>query len=249
MASLLARARRARSDPAGFARAARGAVQRRVLTHPRVEALVSRQAQRLYYYAAEVDSTRTWRNTHWLGTPLLKCPLDLWVYQELIAAHRPDLIVETGTNRAGSALYMAALCDLVGHGEIVTIDIAEVVPPPPAHERITYVTASSTAPQTLEDVRRRAAGLEQVWVILDSDHSAAHVRAELDLYADVVTPGGYLIVEDTNVNGHPSAPEHGPGPTEAVREWLAGDPPFDADPSCERFLVTLNPGGFYRRRA
>jgi cephalosporin hydroxylase len=97
-------------------------------------------------------------------------------------------------------------------------------------------------------VRRRADGLERVWVILDSDHSAAHVRAELEAYADVVTPGGYLIVEDTNVNGHPAAPEFGPGPTEAVRDWLKTAPPFDADASCERFLVTLNPGGFLRRR-
>ena len=249
MPSLLQRVRRAGADPAGFTRAVRGAAERLVLTHPRVEAALSRQAQRLYYYAAEVDSTRTWRNTHWLGIPLLKCPLDLWVYQELIAAHRPDLIVETGTNRGGSALYMAALCDLVGNGEIVTIDIAPVEPEPPAHERITYITASSTVSATLDDVRRLAAGLEQVWVILDSDHSAGHVREELELYADIVTPGGYLIIEDTNVNGHPVAPEHGPGPTEAVRDWLATAPPFDPDPSCERFLVTLNPGGFFRRRA
>lgn len=249
MHPLLQRVRRAVADPTGFVRAARGAAQRRILTHPRVDAALTRQAQRLYYYAAEVDSTRTWRNTHWLGTPLLKCPLDLWVYQELIAAHRPDLIVETGTHRGGSALYMAALCDLVGNGEIVTIDIAAPQPKPPGHERITYLTASSTATATLDTVRRRAAGLDKVWVILDSDHSAAHVREELGRYAQVVTPGGYLIVEDTNVNGHPVAPEHGPGPTEAVRDWLASDPPFDRDPSCERFLVTLNPGGYFRRRA
>ena len=248
MPSLLHLARRARSDPAGFARAARGAVERRVLTHPRVEVALSRQAQRRYYYVAEVDAGRTWRNTHWMGVPLLKCPLDLWVYQELIAAHRPDLVIETGTSRGGSALYMAALCDLVGNGEIVTIDIAPVEPEPPAHERITYITASSTAPATLDAVRHRAGDLQKVWVILDSDHSAGHVRGELDLYADIVTPGGYLIVEDTNVNGHPAAPEHGPGPAEAVQAWLATGPPFDPDPSCERFLVTLNPGGFLRRR-
>jgi cephalosporin hydroxylase len=103
MHPLLQRVRRARAHPAGLTRVARGAAERIVLTHPRVEAALSRQAQRLYYYAAEVDSTRTWRNTHWLGVPLLKCPLDLWVYQELIASQRPDLIVETGTHRGGSA--------------------------------------------------------------------------------------------------------------------------------------------------
>jgi cephalosporin hydroxylase len=224
----------------------RGALERKALTQPLVERAVIRQFSRLYYYAAELDERRTWRNTHWFGTPVLKCPLDLWVYQELIASGRPDLIVETGTNRGGSALYLAALCDIAGHGEVVTIDI-EPVPERVEHPRLSYLTASSTDPATVAALRERASGKEGVMVMLDSDHTAAHVRRELDLYSDLVTVGSYLIVEDSNVNGHPVAPEFGPGPMEAVTDFLARDGRFRADPDAERFLLSMNPGGFLLR--
>jgi len=84
-------------------------------------------------------------------------------------------------------------------------------------------------------------------VILDSDHSAAHVGAELDAYRGLVSPGCYLIVEDTNVNGHPVVPDHGPGPMEAADAFLAGAPEFVADRERERFMLTLNPRGYLRR--
>ena len=86
-------------------------------------------------------------------------------------------------------------------------------------------------------------------VVLDSDHRRDHVLAELDAYADFVTPGCYLIVEDTNVNGHPVAPEFGPGPTEAVERFLDADNRFAVDQTQEKFLLTFNPGGFLRRRS
>jgi cephalosporin hydroxylase len=225
----------------------RGAIERKVLTHPVVERALIRQFSRLYYYAAEVDATRTWRNTHWLGTPVLKCPLDLWLYQELLAPAPADLIVETGTNKGGSALFLAQLCELVGRGQVVTIDIEPVPGGGPRHPRLEYVVASSTAPETVADMRRRAEGAEKVMVILDSDHSASHVLDELRAYADLVTVGSHLMVEDTNVNGHPVAPEFGPGPMEAVDAFLAEDDRFEVDPSGGRFLLTLNPRGLLRR--
>ena len=84
-------------------------------------------------------------------------------------------------------------------------------------------------------------------VVLDSDHSQAHVAAELEAYRSFVAPGCYLVVEDTNINGHPVAADFGPGPMEAVEAFLPRAPEFEVDRSRERFLLTLNPGGYLRR--
>jgi hypothetical protein len=90
----------------------------------------------LYYEAGEAGGT--WKDTRFLGVPTWKCPLDLWVYQELLHELAPDLIVETGTAHGGSALYLATLCEATGHGEVVSVDIGEWPDRPPGrrgHQR------------------------------------------------------------------------------------------------------------------
>jgi cephalosporin hydroxylase len=84
-------------------------------------------------------------------------------------------------------------------------------------------------------------------VILDSDHAKSHVLAEIRTFQEFIPIGGYLIVEDTNINGHPTYPEFGPGPMEAVEEFLRETDSFQIDPACERFLLTMNPKGYLRR--
>lgn len=235
------------SPPTPLSVRLRAAIERKVVLAPPVRRGIISAFHRVYYYAAERRSDETWRDTHWLGTPILKCPLDLWLYQELLHEHRPQLIVESGTNRGASAHFLATLCDILGEGEVITIDI-ERYGAPPEHPRLTHRIDSATSLETLDYVRGRAAGKERVMVILDSDHTAAHVREELALYADVVTPGGYLIVEDTNVNGHPVAPEFGPGPMEALDAFLAADPRYVVDARQDKFLMTMNPRGLLRRQ-
>lgn len=181
----------------------------------------------------------------WLGHQILKCPLDVWIYQELLVRTRPDIVVETGTWCGGSALYMAMVLDQVGHGKVITIDI-DSKPDRPKHPRISYLTGSSTDPQILARVRE-AVGKDRALVILDSDHSAAHVHQEMQAYRGFVQVGDYLIVEDTNVNGHPVWPDFGPGPMEAVDKFLSETDEFVVDNRCERFLMTLNPRGYLRR--
>ena len=187
------------------------------------------------------------QQTYWLGVPLLKSPLDCWVYQELIHDLRPDLIIETGTDLGGSALFLASICDLIDHGRVVSIDIRRAARV--THPRISFVVGDSTSAEVLEQVRNEAAGAANVMVILDSDHHAAHVARELRAYREFVSPGSYLVVEDTNVNGHPVMPEHGPGPFEAVEEFLREDPDFQVDKSREKFLMTYFPNGFLKRVA
>jgi cephalosporin hydroxylase len=196
---------------------------------------------RLYY-----DDEQTWRTTFWQGVQTAKCPLDLWIFQEIITDTGPDLIIEAGTHMGGSALFLASLCDIADRGEVITIDVI-AQPGRPAHPRITYLQGSSTDDTIVEEVSRRAAGSDRVMVILDSDHTEAHVFDELTRLGPLVTPGCYLIVEDTIVNGHPVLPDFGPGPGEAVSRYLAGGTPFVVDRSREKFHLTFNPGGYLRR--
>lgn len=187
----------------------------------------------------------TWCTT-FLGVAVLKNPMDLWAYQVLISERRPAIIIETGTYFGGSALYLATLCETLGHGRVLSVDLVPHTYRPP-HPRLTYLVGDSAAPETLARVADWA-GDDRGMVILDSDHSAAHVSRELDGYAPFVGAGDHLVVEDTNVNGHPTWPSFGPGPAEAVEAWLPGHPAFQVERWREPFL-TFNPGGYLKRIA
>ena len=210
-------------------------------TRPREEVIAD--FHRLYY------DSHVWRGaTLWLGVETQKCPLDLWVYQEILVAHRPDVIVETGTFNGGSALYLATICDIIGSGRVISVDI-EDRPGRPEHPRVTYLSGeSSTAPRTLRRVRELIGTGQSVMVLLDSDHTRDHVAEELRTYAPLVTSGQYLIVEDTNINGHPVLPEFGPGPMEALDAFLDQHTDFQRDAARENLLLTFNPRGYLRRR-
>jgi cephalosporin hydroxylase len=226
---------------------------RPVCAEPELDEEERRTADRFHdIYYSKLDEGRGLHTIvlSWIGREMLKCPLDLWVYQEMIVINRPDVIMETGTYKGGSALFLANICDLVGHGEIVTIDIDTTHQPiRPLHPRITYLSGCSTSPDILARVEGILKGRTNVMVILDSDHRRDHVLAELRSYHRFVPLGGYLIVEDTNLNGHPTYPGFGPGPREAVDTFLAETSSFIADRTRERFILTMNPRGFLRRVA
>ncbi len=221
------------------------AFRHRIMVSGKTEREIIDSFHKLYYHSWHAGTRKT-MPISWMGADLLKTPLDLWVYQEIIFERKPDLLVETGTRFGGSALFFASLFDLMGKGRVLTIDTEEDSRRP-SHDRITYLKGSSTAPEMVARVREEASSCGEVMVILDSDHSRAHVREELDCYHDLVPEGGYLIVEDTNVNGHPVHPDFGPGPMEAAVEFLDGNPGFVADREREKFMMTCNPGGFLRR--
>lgn len=196
----------------------------------------------LYYNGLEGQG-HIFTRTYWMKVPCLKCPLDMWIYQEIIAEIQPDLIIETGTNFGGSALFMAHMLDIVGKGELISIDIEEL--PRPVHSRIKYVTGSSSDNDLIRSLLINRPN-EVRLIVLDSDHSKSHVLHELAALTPYVSLGGYIIVEDTNVNGHPTFPSHGEGPYEAVEEFLKANPNFVIDDSREKFLMTFNPRGYLK---
>jgi len=201
------------------------------------ERVVVDEYHRLYY--------PFFRNTTWLGIIARKCPLDLFVYQDLIFELRPDLIVECGTADGGSAVFLASICELAGHGEVVTIDIrgGDL----PRCPRVSYWQGETLSADVLTRLENLVYGRESVMVLLDDDHTRDHVLEELRAYQRFVTPGSYLIVEDTNINNHPVFPEFGPGPMEAVETFLRESNEFAVDRSREKFFLSFNPGGFLRK--
>lgn len=213
----------------------------------------------------------------WLGRPVIQYPQDIVAFEEVVWRTRPTLIVETGIAHGGSLVLSASLLALVElcdaaeagtvvdprrpRGKVLGIDLdirphnRRLIEAHPLAGRIELLEGSSVDEGILAAVRARAAGEPRVLVSLDSNHTHAHVLAELEAYAGLVTPGSYLIACDTVIADLDPAqfPDRpwGPGdnPRTAVEAFLPGHPAFAIDHEFDRFLVGSNPGGYLRRAA
>jgi cephalosporin hydroxylase len=206
------------------------------------------QFNKLYYESGVAGSL------NWRGIQIIKNPCDLWVMVELLQTVRPSVLIEIGTHYGGSSLLFSDMMSLLGISvTIITIDINPKWTVDPTQHRIESIIGYSTDPAVVASVREATARIlakqpGPVMVTLDSDHSEENVSRELQSYAPMVTPGSYLVVEDTNVNGHPASPNHGPGPWEAVQAFLTANRDFEADLNCQRHLLTFFPNGWLKRR-
>lgn len=175
----------------------------------------------------------------WLGRPVIQLPEDLIRIQELIYELQPDVIVETGVAHGGSLIFYAGLCAAMGKGRVIGIDI-EIR----SHNRaaieahrlspmIQLVEGSSTASEVVQQVRERIGPAESVLVLLDSNHSQAHVAAELESYGPLVSPGSYIVACDGIMQQVAGAPRTEAdwvwnNPISAVEAFLAHHPEFEA---------------------
>lgn len=194
----------------------------------------------------------------WLGIPIIQLPEDMVMMQELVYNMRPDLIVETGVAHGGSAVFYASICELLGRGRVVSIDVEIrkhnrlAIESHPLSRRISLVEGSSTSDAVLEEVRRHVQPGYRVLIVLDSNHTYAHVRDEMERYAPLVSPGSYLVVFDGVMERLTDAPAGSvswvtDNPAAAIREFLGAHNEFTVDSHYNRLGVSYCPSGFLKR--
>lgn len=202
----------------------------------------------------------------WLGRPVIQLPEDMIRLQEVIFRVQPDLIVETGVAHGGSLIYYASLCKALGRGRVVGVDI-EIRP----HNRqaieahamfplISLIEGSSVEPKIVAQVKSHVKPGEKVLVILDSNHGKQHVLDELAAYADMVTPGSYIVATDGIMHDLHDVPGGRPewswdNPTAAAAEFARAHPEFVLEQPAWLFNeskltqnLTYWPGAWLRRK-
>jgi len=138
----------------------------------------------------------------WLGRPIIQLPEDMIRIQEVIYRVKPDVIVETGVAHGGSLIYYASLCKATDRGRVIGVDVEirphnrSAIEAHPLKSYITLIEGSSTDAATVAAVRDLIRPGERVLVLLDSCHTKAHVKAELEAYAPLVGPGSYIVATD-----------------------------------------------------
>jgi cephalosporin hydroxylase len=205
------------------------------------------------YYHLWYYNTGVWQQTTWMGVQTYKSPMDMWNYQEILFSLQPSVVIEFGTWQGGSALFFSSVMQQIGRPYIVvSVDItaSRISEKAKSDPNICLLTATSASPelrQTLQTLRNDYPG--PAFAILDSDHSKQHVLAEMMNLRDVLIAGDYLVVEDSNVNGHPVKRSFGPGPYEAIQEYFRMFPrEYEHDFEREqKFGFSFAPNGFLRR--
>jgi len=201
----------------------------------------------------------------WLGRPMIQLPEDMVRLQEVIAAVRPDVIVETGIAHGGSTVFHAGLCRLLGRGRVVAVDVEirahnrAALEAHPLRSLFTLLEGSSIDPLIVDRVKAEIRPGESVMVLLDSAHGKAHVRAELEAYGPLVTPGSWIVAMDGIMGEVAGAPRTRPewswdNPRQAAAEFARAHPEFELTTPAFAFNegtverpITYWPGGWLRR--
>lgn len=199
-------------------------------------------------------------NFSWLGRPIIQYPQDIVAMQEIIWSVKPDLIIETGIAHGGSLIFYASLLELIGKGTVLGIDIEirehnrNAIETHPLYHRISMIEGSSTSPEVEKKIKSFVKNKKKVLVTLDSNHTHAHVKEELEIYSNFVTKGSYMVVFDTIIEDLPDdlfldRPwSKGNNPKTAVLEFLKTNNNFVIDKDISnKLLLTVAPEGYLKR--
>jgi cephalosporin hydroxylase len=183
----------------------------------------------------------------WMGRPIIQHPEDLVRLQEAIYTLRPDVIIETGVAHGGSLIFYASLMKASGHGrQVVGVDLdirkhnrAAIE----SHELSPYiklVEGNSIGEEVIREAARDLRPDDVVMVILDSNHSKAHVLAELNCYSLLVSPGSYILATDGIMQAVCDTPLGRPewaqdNPAAAALEFARTHPNFEIKAPAWRF--------------
>jgi len=174
----------------------------------------------------------------WMGRPIIQHPEDLVRLQEVVYTLKPDVIIETGIAHGGSLVFFASLFKAMGHGrKVIGIDIdvrehnRRALEAHELRDTIEIVIGDSVAPEVVAKVGASLRPEDKVLVILDSNHSKAHVLAELRAYHRFVSPGSYIVATDGIMKMVYDTPRGIPSwqhdnPSAAALEFVAEHPDF-----------------------
>ena len=198
-------------------------------------------------------------NYSWMGRPIIKYPNDILILQEMIWNLKPDYIVETGIAHGGSIIFSSSMLELLGHGEVIAVDIdirqhnREEIEKHPMAKRITMIEGSSIDPKIVDAIKEKVKG-KKVLVCLDSNHTHEHVLEELRMYADMVNVGSYIVCPDTFVEYFPKGYcddrpwDVGNNPMTALIAFLKEDDRFIIDKDIDnKLMITEGFDGYLKR--
>ena len=196
--------------------------------------------------ALAIIQNRIMDQTTYFGIKALKSPIDHWVYQELIYENQPDIIIEIGNASGGAIFSLAHICDLLGKGRVIGIDISHqaISERVKNHPRITLIEGDAC--QCFSNVQRLVCESDKVLIIEDSSHTYQNTLDVLRTYSTLLNLGDYFIVED-GICHHGLTVGPNPGPYEAIEEFIKENNNFKIDRTKESFLITWNPKGYLRR--
>ncbi len=185
---------------------------------------------------------------YWMGVKTLKNPLDTWIYQEIIYETKPDVLIEIGSAEGGSTLYFAQLFDMLGKGQVVSIDIDRSTYNV-KHDRIIEITGDSSSEETAAQVAEICEG-KNCMLLHDGGHRKEQVLADLARYAKFVGVGSYAVIEDTVADLFKPGDGVGQfyeGPLKAAEQFVDEHPEFEVDQDRERYILTFSACGFLKR--